>query len=121
MKVIGGLQFICRHKSVIGVRERKLANALLQPTFDYGCNLWYRGITQKLKDKLQVIQNKIIRLILDLHPRYHNDCLYIFLKFEVSVEHRINFMSVNLLYDIFTVQGIVSTLLIFHTVRVIVR
>ena len=102
MKASGGLKFLYRHKSVLGIRERKLlANALLQPRFDYGCNFWYRGITQKLKDKLQVTQNKIIRFILDLHPRSHIDCLYFKKLFLVSVENRVNFMSLNLMYNIF--------------------
>jgi len=41
MKASKGLRFLYCHKLVLGVRERKLlANALLQPRVDYGCNLW---------------------------------------------------------------------------------
>lgn len=48
-----------------------LAGALIQCHFDYACTSWYTGITKALKNKLQTSQNKLIRLLLALHPRTH--------------------------------------------------
>ena len=48
-----------------------VCNALIQPHFDYVCSAWYPNFSKKLKDKLQVIQNKCIRFYLKLHSREH--------------------------------------------------
>ena len=37
-----------------------MCNAIIQPHFDYACSAWYPNVTQKLKKKLQVMQNKCI-------------------------------------------------------------
>ena len=46
--------------------RRLLCNALIQPHFDYACSAWYPNLTQKLKKKLQVMQNKCIGFCLQL-------------------------------------------------------
>ena len=51
--------------------KRLLASALIQCYFDYSCSMWYSSLTQKTKKKLQVLQNKIIRYILNLDNRTH--------------------------------------------------
>ena len=38
----------------------------IQPHFDYACSAWYTNLTQKLKKKLQVMENKCIRFCLQL-------------------------------------------------------
>ena len=48
-----------------------LTSALIQCHFDYASAIWYSGLTQTLKYKLQTVQNKIIRFILDLPARSH--------------------------------------------------
>ena len=45
--------------------------ALIQCHFDYACSIWYHGLTQLLKTKLQTTQNKLMRFVLDLGPRSH--------------------------------------------------
>ena len=50
---------------------RLLFNALIQPHFDYVCPAWYPNLSKKLKDKLQVTQNKCIRFCLKLQSRKH--------------------------------------------------
>jgi len=46
--------------------------------FDYASHVWFYGITQQFKNKLQVTQNKLVRFILNLDPRSHvrHDILY---------------------------------------------
>ena len=38
-----------------------MCNSLIQPHFDYACISWFPLITQKMRNKLQVAQNKCIR------------------------------------------------------------
>ena len=48
-----------------------LTSALIQCHFDYASAIWYSGLTQTFKTKLQIVQNKIIRFILDLPAQSH--------------------------------------------------
>jgi len=48
-----------------------LALALVQCHFDYACSSWYSSLTKKTQSKLQVSQNKLIRIILKLPVRTH--------------------------------------------------
>ena len=41
----------------------------MQPHFDYGCTFWYPLLSKDLKTKLQIAQNKYIRLRFGLPPR----------------------------------------------------
>ena len=65
---------------------RLLCNAFIQPHFDYACTLWYPQLTKKLKDKMQVTQNKCIRFCLKLQCREH-----------ISNEHfqKLNWLPIN--------------------------
>ena len=45
--------------------------SLVQCQFDYAFPVWFYGITQQFKNKLQVTQNKLVRFILNLDPRSH--------------------------------------------------
>ena len=49
--------------------RRLLCDALIQPHFDYVCSSWFPNLSQKLKQKLQVTQNKCIRFCLQLPSR----------------------------------------------------
>ena len=44
---------------------------MIQCHFDYASVIWYSGLTQTFTTKLQIVQNKIIRFILDLPARSH--------------------------------------------------
>ena len=48
-----------------------MTSALIQCHFDYVSAIWYSGITHTLKNKLQIVQNIVIRFILDLPARSH--------------------------------------------------
>ena len=39
--------------------------------FDYACSSWYSATSQKYKKQLQILQNKVVRFILDVGPRTH--------------------------------------------------
>ena len=69
-KVNGKLRFLYRQGKYLNRRLRRmLCNTLIQPHFDFACSAWYPNLTQGLKDKLQVAQNKCIRYCLFLGNR----------------------------------------------------
>ena len=39
--------------------------------FFYACSAWYANLSEKLKKKIQIAQNKCIRFCLKLDKRYH--------------------------------------------------
>ena len=71
-KINGRLKFLYRKQNFLNFRlHRLLANALIQPHFDFACSAWYPGLDQKLSKKIQTTQNKCIRFCLGLHDREH--------------------------------------------------
>ena len=66
-KINQKLKFLYRKNRFLTPELRRLlCNAIIQPHFDYACSAWYPNLTQKLKKKLQVMQNKCIRFCLQL-------------------------------------------------------
>ena len=55
-----------RKKKLTPALRRLLCNALIQPYFDYSSSAWYHNLTQKMKNKIQITQNKCIRYCLQL-------------------------------------------------------
>ena len=61
-KINGKLKFLHRKNQFLSLELRRmLCNALIQPHFDYACSAWYPNLTQKMKKKIQIIQNECIR------------------------------------------------------------
>ena len=55
------LKFLYRNvRSLDSKSKAMLTSALIQCHFDYASAIWYSGLTQTLKSKLQIVQNKII-------------------------------------------------------------
>ena len=48
-----------------------LTTALVQCHFDYASASWFSGLSKKNKSKFQVLQNKVVRYLLNLTPRTH--------------------------------------------------
>ena len=71
-KINGKLRFLYRKQNFFNKTTRRLiCNALIQPHFDYACSSWYPLLTQGLKNKIQISQNKCIRYCLKLNNRDH--------------------------------------------------
>ncbi len=51
--------------------KKTLCLSLVQSHLDYAISSWYAAMSQKAKNKLQILQNKMIRFMLDLEPRTH--------------------------------------------------
>ena len=55
-----------KNKILTPALRRLLCNALIQPHFDCASSAWYPNLTQKMKNKIQITQNKCIRYCLQL-------------------------------------------------------
>ena len=78
-----------------------LYSTLFQPIFDYGCNSWYRDLTCGLKHKLQTAQNKVIRLVLGVHPRYHIGFQHFKKLGWLNIQRRVDFFAAKHMFNIF--------------------
>ena len=66
-KINGKLKFLYRKNRFLSPELRRmLCNALIQPYFDYACPAWYPNLTEKTKNKIQIMQNKCIKFCLRL-------------------------------------------------------
>jgi hypothetical protein len=64
------LKFLYRKKEFLSEFTKKLLiMSLVQCHFDYACSVWYNGLSQSFKNKLQTTQNKMIRFVLNLDAR----------------------------------------------------
>ena len=71
-KINGRLRFLYRKQNFLDFSLRRLlANALIQPHFDYACSAWFPMLTKRLTKKIQTAQNKCIRFCLNLNNRAH--------------------------------------------------
>ena len=71
-KINSRLKFLHRkNKFLTPALRRLLCNALIQPRFDYASSAWYPNLTQKMKNKIQITQNKCIRYYLQPDKMTH--------------------------------------------------
>ena len=65
-------KFLYRESKYLDVQTaRMLASSIVQCHFDYACFAWYTGLPKMSKNKLQICQSKLIRLVLKLDNRCH--------------------------------------------------
>jgi len=71
-KCTGRITFLYRQAGCLPTALKKtLCQAVVQCHLDCAISSWYAAMTQKAKHKLQTVQNKMVRFILDLEPRTH--------------------------------------------------
>ncbi len=69
-KCTGRITFLYRQAGCVPKAvKRTLSQFLVQCHLDYVASSLYSAMTQKAKRKLQILQNKMVRFILDLAPR----------------------------------------------------
>ena len=78
-----------------------MCSALLQSRFDYGYNVFYRGLYSDMKVKFQTAQKKMIRFILAYDSRQHLHVKDFLRTGFLSVEKRYDYLSANLMYKFF--------------------
>ena len=71
-KASSRLRFLYRQSSFLNKKSKcSLYSALIQCHFDYSSSSWYQSLTQNLKKKIQILQNKAVRFILKRDSRAH--------------------------------------------------
>lgn len=94
-----------------------LAGALVQGHFDYACISWYNNLPKILKNKLQTSQNKLIRLIHNVHARTHLlPCHFRSLKW-LTVEDRVAYFNLNMVHRIINCETPVYLINYFNRVN----
>ena len=75
LSIIQNNKFQTKHGNldVLNFKSCKtLTSALIMCHSDYACSSWYSALSQKYKNQLQIIQNKIVCFIMGEGPRTHN-------------------------------------------------
>ena len=103
-KINSRLKFLQRKNKFLTPALRRLCNALIQLHIDYASSAWYPSLTQKIKNKIKITQNKCIRYCLQLDKMAH-----IFKnKFEtliwLPVKDRFNQSISSIVFKYFTKQ-----------------
>ena len=89
-KASSRLKFLYRYSEILNTNSRKtLCSALIQCYFDYSSSSWYSGINKNLKKNLQIMQNKIIRFILNRGNRAHIGCEELEKVYMLKVSERV--------------------------------
>ena len=71
-KCAGRISFLYRNASLLDFYCRKtLCSSLILPNLDYCCSSWYIGLTKQLRNKLDVLQRRVIRFIFSMDARDH--------------------------------------------------
>ena len=73
--------------------------AMIQSRIDYACNFYYHGLPEFLQSRLQVVQNKVIRYVLNYSKRPHlvannfNEVKW------MSIENRIKYLAASHVFN----------------------
>ena len=99
------IKFLYRNANNLDKQTKMLlTSALIQCHFDYGSSMWYTGTTCRMKKKLKITQNKVIRFILGLPSRSHIGVTEFSSACILPVPLRVDQLKLNHMYNI--VNGI---------------
>ena len=100
-KVNARTRYLARRARLLDRETLKiLASSLVLCHMDYAVNSWYWGLTQALKHKLQVAQNKLIRTVEGLGNRSHVGKAQFTALQWLPVEERAQLSQLNLVHRI---------------------
>ena len=96
------IKFLYKFKDILDKNCRKLlCNALIQCHLDYCCSAWYSGLNKLHQKKLQIVQNKMVRFILNLDYRTHVGQQELNQLNMLKVEDRARQLQLNHLFKIY--------------------
>ena len=99
-KANASLKFLYRKKMFLNQYCRKtVCMALIQSRIDYASNFYYHGLPKFLQSRLQVVQNKMIRYVLNYSNRTHlvaNDFNEV--KW-MNIENRIKYLAASHVFN----------------------
>ena len=85
--------------------KRTLCQSLIQCHLDYAISSWYAALTSTAKKKLQIVQNKMVRFILNVGPRTHLTAEHMRDLGFLRVSDRAKQIRINNTYKIFYSQA----------------
>ena len=96
------MKFLYRHAHFLNKTTRQiLCSTLIQSHIDYACMSWFYGISSSLKSKLQILQNKMVRFIDNIGPRYHLNLQEFHDIGYLHIENRVSQLALNTAHGIF--------------------
>ena len=101
-KVNSRLKFLYRHAKYLNTTTRiTLSSTLIQCYFDYSSSSWFGGLSEALKHKLQVTQNKVVRFILNLQSMTSINYPVLYKINMLNVEDRAKQLRLNHVLNIY--------------------
>ena len=98
---VGRLAFLYRNSKLLDFHSRKtLCTSLIQPHLDYCSSSWYEGVTSSLKQKLDVLQRKLVRFIYGFESRRHVGSSELLSLSWLSIRERVNYFKLIHLFKI---------------------
>ena len=95
------LAFLYRNSAFLDFNcRRTLCSSLIQPHIDYCCSSWYGGLTVSLKNRLDVLQRKMIRFVYGFDFRAHVGNKELAQLSWLSIPDRITFFRVTHIFKV---------------------
>ena len=90
----GRLSFLYRKAAFLDFPCRKiLTSALIQPYIDYCASSWYTSTSKQLKDKLDVVQRRMVRFVFSMGPMEHVDTRELGKLMWLNITDRVKYFS----------------------------
>ena len=97
----GRIGFLYRNSSFLDFDCRRImCNSLIQPYLDYCCSTWYSSISKHLRDRLDVIQRRMVRFVLAKDSLYHVTPQDLAKLSWLSISDRVRFYQLNHVFKI---------------------
>ena len=65
------VSFLFRYSSLLDTNTRRiLCSSLVQPLLDYCCSSWYSGLPSRLRERINVIQRRMVRFVFSYDSRH---------------------------------------------------
>ena len=97
----GRIAFLYRNSNFLDFECRRiLCNSLIQPYIDYCCSSWYSSISQRLRDRLDVLQRRMVKFIMSKDRLYHVSSQDLRDLSWLSVYNRVRFFKLNQVFRI---------------------
>ena len=88
------VSFLYRNRSFLNTKTRTLlCSALIQPLIDYCSSSWYELLSKQLKQKLDVIQRRMIRFVFSMHHMEHVDSSHFSNLSWLTVRDRVDYFK----------------------------
>ena len=100
-KCAGRISFLYRYSSLLDQRTRAiLCSALIQPYMDYCCSSWYSALSAKLRQRIDVLQRRMVRFVFSHGPRHHVDSVDLKRLSWMSIADRVGYFKMMHVFKI---------------------